>query len=158
MELIPVALSGEMAKPLAPVDLLATDADLAVGGNVDPGEKIEGGRLPRAVRPDEPLQVALADLQIEAVQRTQAAELDTDPDRLKRTAHVIPLRAPGHHRGNTSQISRVPNNPWGRTSIRMTSSMPYTGMRIWSTFWASEAPAPRPPNCKKSVRSASGRR
>src|SRR5262249_22013678 len=113
---------------LPSVDPLAADPDLPVGGRVDAGQEVEGGGLPRSVGPDQALEVTAADLQIEAVQRAQAAELDAHLHRLEKhlAAHVIPLRVPGHHRGNTSQISRVPNSPWGRTSIKTTSSMPYT--------------------------------
>src|SRR5262249_44361060 len=109
----------------SPVHPLAADPDLPVGRLVDPGEEIEGRRLAGAVRSDEPLQVSLADLQVEASERAQSAELDAHLNRVEQwLAHVIPLRAPGHQRGTMSQISRVPNRPCGRTSIRMTSSIP----------------------------------
>ncbi len=82
--------------------------------------------LPGAVRADEALQVTAADLEIEAVQRPQATELDARLHRLEQhlAAHVSPFRAPATSEGRTSQISRVPNRPWGRTSIRMTRRIP----------------------------------
>ena len=95
-------------------------------GDVDPGQEVEGGGLPGPVRADEPLEVSLADIQIEAVQRAQAAELDARLRRLEQdlAAHVSPFFARGTQRGSTSQISRVPNSPCGRTSMRTTRRMP----------------------------------
>src|SRR4029453_15133067 len=111
---------------LPPVHPLAADVDVPVGWRVDAGEDVEGGGLPGTVRPDEPLQVPPADLEIEAVQRPQATELDARLSHLEQdlAAHVSPFRVPGHQRGSTSQISLVPNRPWGRTSMRITSRIP----------------------------------
>ena len=59
---------------LQPDDVLAVEEDFAAGRHVQPGDHVEDGRLARAVRTDQPVELALLHGQVEVAHRAQAAE------------------------------------------------------------------------------------
>ena len=57
-----------------PVDARAADANVARGRFVNAGQQIKNRRFAGAVRPDEPVDLAAADLDVEVLDRCQTAE------------------------------------------------------------------------------------
>src|SRR5437773_6850994 len=80
-----------------------------------PGQDVQEGRLPRAVRPDEAENGPLGDLEGDPVERGHAAEPLHDGLRLEAGGHSRYLRASGMY------LRMIPTMPPGRNSaIRMT--------------------------------------
>ena len=83
--------------------------------------------FPAPLGPISPLRSPWRISRSKSVSALQAAELDADAFAAWSSdlaAHASPFRARGTQRGSTSQISRVPNSPCGRDSMRTTSRMP----------------------------------
>jgi len=59
-----------------PRDVLALEQDAARGGPQNAGQAIEEGAFARAVRPDDGADFITPDLEVDAIERRQAAEAD----------------------------------------------------------------------------------
>src|SRR5712691_8617021 len=100
---------GVMPVRFWPPNCASTLFNVIAGGPVNAGDDVEQRRLARAVRADEAEDRAAPHLQIERVQRHQAAEAHAEAGTgKKRLAHF----------GKYSRAGRA-IRPWGRTS-RMT--------------------------------------
>ena len=64
------------------VDVVAAERDAALGRLIDAGDEVEDSGLTRAVRPDEPKELVGLNLEVERVDRCEAAETD------RASAHV----------------------------------------------------------------------
>ena len=93
-------------------DVAAVEPDRAGVGPVEPGDEIEQRRLAGAVRADDADELALGDVEIDAIDGGQAAEAPRQPaQRMHATVRLL-------------RHQTVPSRPCGRNRTSSSSTMP----------------------------------
>ena len=122
-----------------PRDVGVVEADGAGGGRVDAGDDVEHGRLPRAVRADEPVQLAGLDLQIQVVDGDEAPESHRDVGEVQdRHGEVRYGMTGGVGAASRRRLpkkwrnSRWPRMPCGRTIMMTIRRSEKRTIRYWA--------------------------
>src|SRR5581483_11978108 len=103
----------------------------------EPGDRVQHRRLARAVRPDQPDDLRLADRQREVAHGRDRAVVDPEPLHVEDSAHVSCTADSPRYAAVTSRLRRISSGvpdarvlPWSSTWIRSQTSM--ISAMLWS--------------------------